>query len=90
VNGSPRFAPSSTTGPITCGITSPARFTSTRSPARMSLRRTSSSLCSVASFTTTPPTSTGSSTAYGFSFPVRPTLMPIRSSRVSTRSGAYL
>ena len=43
-------------GETTCGITSPARTTITSSPARMSLRRMSSSLCSVASLIVTPPT----------------------------------
>ena len=43
-------------GPTTCGITSPARWTITRSPLRMSLRRMSSSLWSVALDTVTPPT----------------------------------
>ncbi len=48
-------------GPTICGITSPARWTMTVSPSRMSLRLMSSSLCSVARETVTPPTSTGSS-----------------------------
>ena len=52
-------------GPTTCGITSPARWTITSSPSRMSLRLMSSSLCSVAREIVTPPTSTGSSTAHG-------------------------
>ena len=39
----------------------------------MSLRATSSSLCSVASFTVTPPTCTGSSTANGCRSPNLPT-----------------
>ena len=43
-------------GETTCGITSPARSTITSSPARTSLRAMSSSLCSVASLTVTPPT----------------------------------
>ena len=42
---------------------------------RISLRAISSSLCSVARDTTTPPTVTGSSTATGVSAPVRPTWM---------------
>ena len=63
------------TGPTTCGITSPARWTITSSPSRMSLRLMSSSLCSVACETVTPPTSTGSSCAHGLSAPVRPTRM---------------
>ena len=50
-------------GESTCGITSPARRTITSSPARMSLRNRSSSLCSVASLIVTPPTATGASTA---------------------------
>ena len=45
----------------------------TVSPTRMSLRAISSSLCSVACCTMTPPTLTGSSTARGVSAPVRPT-----------------
>ena len=49
---------SSTTRTI-CGITSPARCTTTVSPMRTSLRAISSSLCSVALETTTPPTVTG-------------------------------
>ena len=61
------------TGPTTWGMTSPARWTMTVSPWRMSLRLMSSSLCSVAWETVTPPTSTGSSCAHGFSAPVRPT-----------------
>ena len=43
-------------GDTTCGITSPARMTITSSPGRTSLRRRSSSLWSVASFTITPDT----------------------------------
>ena len=58
---------------MTCGMTSPARRTITVSPMRMSLRAISSSLCSVAFDTTTPPTVTGSSLAAGVSAPVRPT-----------------
>ncbi len=72
----------SRTGPTTCGITSPARWTITVSPTRMSLRRMSSSLWSVASLTVTPPTSTGSSSANGLRAPVRPTLIPIERSLV--------
>src|SRR5438876_790698 len=60
-------------GPTICGITSPARWTITSSPSRMSLRLMSSSLCSVARDTVTPPTATGWSMAHGFSAPVRPT-----------------
>ena len=55
-------------------MTSPARCTMTVSPGRMSLRWMSSSLCSVARSTVTPPTKTGSSTANGVRTPVRPTL----------------
>ena len=60
-------------GETTWGITSPARITITSSPSRTSLRRRSSSLCSVASFTVTPETCTGSSIANGTMWPVRPT-----------------
>ena len=59
--------------PTICGMTSPARWTTTVSPMRTSLRAISSSLCSVALETTTPPTVTGSSLATGVSAPVRPT-----------------
>ena len=48
-------------------------MTITSSPSRTSLRRRSSSLCSVASFTVTPDTCTGSSIANGTMWPVRPT-----------------
>jgi hypothetical protein len=58
-----------------CGMTSPARWRVTLSPTRMSLRAISSSLCSVARVTRTPPTLTGSSSATGVSAPVRPTWM---------------
>ena len=64
---------SSTTARI-CGMTSPARCTTTVSPTRTSLRAISSSLCRVALETTTPPTVTGFSLATGVSAPVRPTL----------------
>ena len=60
-------------GESTCGMTSPARRTMTSSPTRRSLRATSSSLWSVASFTVTPPTWTGSSTANGCRSPNLPT-----------------
>ena len=60
-------------GDTTWGITSPARMTITSSPSRTSLRFRSSSLCSVASFTVTPDTCTGSRFANGTMWPVRPT-----------------
>ena len=60
-------------GETTCGITSPARITTTSSPSRTSLRARSSSLCRVAVLTVTPPTWTGSSIANGTRWPVRPT-----------------
>ena len=56
----------------------------------MSLRLMSSSLCSVARETVTPPTSTGSSCAHGLSAPVRPTRMWIFSSFVCAVIGAHL
>ena len=61
--GFPRRTPFLITGPSTWGITSPARVTSTQSPARMSFVWIRSKLCSVAVVTVTPPISTGSSTA---------------------------
>jgi len=62
-----------TIGATTCGITSPARITTTSSPTRTSLRARSSSLWSVAVLTVTPPTWTGSNIAKGTRCPVRPT-----------------
>ena len=59
-------------GAITCGITSPARVTTTSSRSRTSFFARSSSLCRVAVETVTPPTWTGSSIANGSSRPVRP------------------
>ena len=73
-----------------CGITSPARCSCTVSPTRMSLRAISSSLCSVARDTSTPPTFTGSSSATGVSAPVRPTWMRIsRSVVVACSAGNF-
>ncbi len=82
-----RFA---TIGPTISGITSPARRTITVSPRRTSLRRTSSSLWSVAYVMVTPPTNTGSSTAKGVTFPVRPVWMSIFLSSAVRSSGGYL
>src|SRR2546421_5695150 len=78
------------TGPTTSGITSPARRTMTVSPSRTSLRLTSSSLCSVAVLTVTPPTNTGSRKANGVTIPVRPVWTPISRSRVVRSSGGNL
>ena len=64
-------------GAITCGITSPARVTTTSSRSRTSFFARSSSLCRVAVETVTPPTWTGSSIANGSSRPVRPTFQTI-------------
>ena len=77
-------------GDTTCGITSPARITTTWSPARMSLRAMSSSLWSVALPTVTPPTLTGSSTAQGTMLPVRPTFTSMLFSFVTVVVGANL
>ncbi len=84
-----RSAPvrSSTSARTTSGITSPARCTITRSPIRTSLRRISSSLCSVARDTVTPPTYTGSRSADGVSAPVRPTVMMMSRTVVVCCSG---
>ena len=74
-------------GETTCGITSPARRTITSSPTRTSLRARSSSLCSVASLTVTPPTWTGSSTANGCRSPNLPTFHSMPFSRVTAVVG---
>ena len=71
-------------------MTSPARCTITVSPSRMSLRAISSSLCSVALVTTTPPTVTGLSRATGVRAPVRPTWISIFSSTVVAFSAENL
>jgi len=54
---------------MTWGITSPARWTRTRSPSRTSFLATSSRLCSVARATVTPPSSIGSMMATGVTTP---------------------
>ena len=74
----------------TSGITSPARCTTTQSPMRTSLRRISSSLCSVALVTVTPDTRTGSSSATGVRAPVRPTYTRISVTRVTACSAGNL
>ena len=71
-------------------MTSPARSTSTWSPMRMSLRSTSSMLCSEAFETVTPPMFTGSSEAMGVITPVRPTLGQMSSTRVNACRGLNL
>ena len=81
---------SSTTGPSTSGITSPALRSTTVSPISTPLARTTSWLCSVAWRTTVPATGTGSITAYGVARPVRPTPMAMSTSFVCTSSGGYL
>ena len=60
-------------GRTTSGMTSPALRSTTWSPMRMSLRRTSSRLWSVARATVEPATLTGVMCATGVSVPVRPT-----------------
>ncbi len=74
----------------TSGITSPARRTITVSPTCTSLRRTSSSLWSVALVTVTPPTNTGFSRATGVSAPVRPTWTSMASTSVAISSAGNL
>ena len=54
------------------------------------MRWTSSSLCSVAYVIVTPPTNTGSSTANGVTFPVRPVCTSIDRSIVVRSSGGNL
>ena len=57
---------------------------------RTSLRRTSSSLCSVALVTVTPPTNTGFSRATGVIAPVRPTCTSMASTSVAISSAGNL
>ena len=86
---SPARAPLGTTATIS-GITSPARWTTTVSPTRTSVRRTSSALWRVARLTITPLTRTGSRCATGVSVPVRPTWTAIRSTRVRAAGAGNL
>ena len=74
----------------TSGITSPARRTMTVSPMRISLRLSSSSLCSVALVTLTPPTNTAFRRATGVIAPVRPTCTVMSSTMVCASSAGYL
>jgi hypothetical protein len=74
----------------TSGITSPARRTTTVSRRQMSLRRISSSLCSVAFTMVVPPTKTGFRRATGVSAPVRPTWMSMFSISVVASSAGNL
>ena len=74
----------------TSGMTSPARWMTTVSPARTSSRRTSSRLCRVARFTIVPPTSTGASAATGVSVPMRPTYTRMSSTVVVACSAGNL
>jgi hypothetical protein len=62
----------------------------TVSPISTPLRATSLWLCRVAKVTVDPATRTGSSTAYGVTRPVRPTLTRTSTSLVLTSSGGYL
>ena len=74
----------------TSGMTSPARRTLTVSPMRISLRRNSSSLCSVALVTVTPPTNTGARRATGVNAPVRPTCTSMSRTVVNASSAGNL
>ena len=79
----------SSSGRTTCGITSPARITSTRSPSRMSFCAISSSLCSVAALTVTPVICTGSSDGPGIERAGAAHVdLDARCSRVTATSGA--
>ena len=71
-------------------MTSPAFWRTTQSPIRMSLRRTSSRLWSVARATVEPATLTGVMCATGVSVPVRPTYGTMSSTNASTCSGGNL
>ena len=74
----------------TCGITSPALCIIIVSPILISFLLISSSLCSVALDTTTPPTVTGSTFATGVIAPVLPTWIIIFLIRVSAFSAENL
>ena len=80
----------STTTLTTSGITSPALRTITVSPIWMSLRFNSSSLCSVALVTVTPPTNTAFRRATGVIAPVRPTCTVMSSTIVIASCAGYL
>ena len=80
----------SSTTEATSGITSPALRTITVSPIRISLRSISSSLCSVALVTVTPPTNTGLRRATGVIAPVRPTCTVMSSTVVMASSAGNL
>mmetsp|Transcript_25794 Transcript_25794/g.86677 ORF Transcript_25794/g.86677 Transcript_25794/m.86677 type:complete len:444 (+) Transcript_25794:598-1929(+) len=70
-----------------CGMTSPARFTSTTPfivVPRSDLRRVAS-LCRLAVLMVTPPTLTGSTSATGVSEPVRPTVTSMPTRRVASQ-----
>ena len=71
-------------------MTSPAFWRITWSPTRMSLRRTSSRLWSVARATVEPATLVGVRCATGVIVPVRPTYGTMSSTKLSTCSGGYL
>ncbi len=81
---------SPSTGPTTSGMTSPAFRTVTVSPGRTSLAATWSSLCRVDRPTVEPPTNTGSITANGVAFPVRPMDTMMSLSSVVRSSGGNL
>ena len=73
-----------------CGITSPARRTTTISPMRTPRRVISSALCKVALVTVTPPTNNAFNAATGVIAPVRPTWKLTSSKVVMSSSGGYL
>ncbi len=81
---------SSSTGPTTSGITSPALWTTIVSPTRTFLRRISSRLCRVARAIVEPATTTGSNSATGVSMPVRPTWIVCRAKGCVFSSGGNL
>ena len=74
-------------GPLTNGMTSPARRTRTRMPTFTPRARSTSWLASVAEDTVVPPTNTGSSTARGTTLPPGPTSQRT-SRRIVSRSSA--
>ncbi len=89
-SGLPRAAaPRTARAPLRESRRRPAARPRCRRPST-SLRRSSSSLCSVALVTVTPPTNTGFRRATGVSAPVRPTWTSISSTSVICSSAGYL
>ena len=76
--------------PVTLGMTSPPRSTSTQSPIFTPRRSISSRLWRVARLTVVPPIGTGFKAATGVSFPVRPACTRMSSILVTAGAGGVL